>query len=129
MCIRDRGKFAQVGLDFLLRGDLRLSFSNESGLVIKLLDEQLGSGSLTVLGEKASGERLVLKTLSTLPSRPGVLGTVPLSEESIKDYVRLVVLWKGRDHNGQHLVTSSQLGLRKTEPVAPAAPTPEAVSE
>ena len=123
------GKFAQVGLDFLLRGDLRLSFSNESGLVIKLLDEQLGSGSLTVLGEKASGERLVLKTLSTLPSRPGVLGTVPLSEESVKDYVRLVVLWKGRDHNGQHLVTSSQLGLRKTEPVAPAAPATEAASE
>ena len=49
------GKFTQVGLDFLLRGDLRLSISNESGLVIKLLDEQLGSGSLTVLGEKASG--------------------------------------------------------------------------
>ena len=78
-----------------------------------------------MLGEKASGERVVLKTLSTLPTRPGVLGTVPLTEESIKDYVRLVVLWKGRDHNGQHLVTSTQLGLRKSEPTV----APEAVSE
>jgi len=117
------GRFAQVGLDFLLRGDLRLSLTSESGLLIKLLDEQLGSGTLTVLTEKASGERQVLKTLSTLPTRPGVLGTVPLGEESLKDVVRVVVLWKGRDRNGQPMLTSSQLSLRKTE-ATPAALAP-----
>lgn len=116
------GKFAQVGLDFLLRGDLRLSLASESGLTVKLLDEQLGSGTLTVLGEKASGERQVLKTQATLPSRPGVLTQVPLSEEALTDFVRLAVLWKGRDRNGQPVVTSSVLSLRKSESVpSPAA--------
>lgn len=123
------GKFAQVGLDFLLRGDLRLSLTSDSALQVKLLDEQLGSGTLTVLGEKASGERQVLKSVSTLPSRPGVLGSVPLGEEALKDLVRLVVLWKGRDHHNQPLLTSAQLGLRKAEAAPTVTPAPEAATE
>jgi hypothetical protein len=120
------GKFAQVGLDFLLRGDLRLSLASDTGLTVKLLDEQLGSGTLTVLGEKANGERQVIKTQATLPARPGVLTQVPLAEDSLTDYVRLAVLWKGRDRNGQPVVTSSVLSLRKTEAApSPSAPTTE----
>ncbi len=125
----ETGKFAQVGLDFLLRGDLRLSLTSDSSLLVKLLDEQLGSGTLTVLGEKASGDRQVVKTQATLPARPGVLTQVPLAEDSLTDYVRLAVLWKGRDRNGQPVVTSSVLSLRKTEaapiPSAPATETSE----
>ena len=102
---------------------------SDSALQVKLLDEQLGSGTLTVLGEKASGERQVLKSVATLPSRPGVLGSVPLGEEALKDLVRLVVLWKGRDHHNQPLLTSAQLGLRKAEAAPTPAPAPEAATE
>lgn len=124
------GRYAQAGLDFLLRGDLRLTMQGESQLQIKLLDEPLGSGTVTLLGEKPSGERQVLKTLSTLPSRPGILGLVPLGDVSLKDYARLVVLWKGRDRQGQGLVSSAQVSLRKTETVAPAAaPSSDATGE
>ncbi|HNI60350.1 MAG TPA: hypothetical protein PKW11_10425 [Pseudomonadota bacterium] len=124
------GRYAQAGLDFLLRGDLRIAMQGETQLQIKLLDEPLGSGVVTLIGEKSSGERQVLKTLSTLPSRPGVLGLVPLGDVSIKDYARLVVLWKGRDRQGQSLVSSAQVALHKTDAVAPAAATTtEAASE
>lgn len=118
----ETGRYAQAGLDFLLRGDLRLQMQGDSQLQIKLLDEPLGSGIVTLLGEKASGERQVLKTLSTLPSRPGVLGLIPLGDVAVKDYVRLVVLWKGRDRHGQSVVSSAQVSLRKPEAVAPVAP-------
>jgi hypothetical protein len=55
-----------------------------------------------------------------------VLTQVPLAEDSLTDYVRLAVLWKGRDRNGQPVVTSSVLSLRKTEAApSPSAPTTE----
>jgi hypothetical protein len=110
----------------LLRGDLRLSLTSDSALQVKLLDEQLGSGTLTILGEKASGERQVLKSVSTLPSRPGVLGSVPLGEECAE---RLGAaggaVERPRSSTASTCVTSAQLGLRKAEPAPTPAPAPK----
>ena len=121
------GRFAQAGLDFLLRGDLKLSLVGETQLHVTLLDQPLGSGVLTLFGETPTGERRLLTQLATLPSRPGLMGQIPLQAIPLSGFAKFVVLWKGKDQKGQPLLTSAQLNLRKTEAEPIPANPPEIV--
>ena len=107
------GSYARAGLDFLLRGDLKMTLGPTGELSLTLLDQALGSGVLTVFGETAEGQRSELTKMATLPTRPGVLGVVSLADKIGPGHTRLVLFWKGQDRNGQPLFSSAQLHLKK----------------
>jgi hypothetical protein len=107
------GRYAQVALDYLFRGELLLSLpSNSAALVVRVAETALGTGTLTVLAEQPEGTRRVLQTQQTLPTRSGAtLATISLSDADLKDTHRLVVLFRGHDRQSEPLITSAQLLL------------------
>ncbi len=117
-------RYAQLALDYLFRGELRLTLATAPEgrqLVVQVAETALGSGTLTLLGDKPEGLRQRLKTQQTVPTRPGsMLWTVQLSESDTKDIRRLVVLFRGRDRHNEPLITSAQL-LLPTPERAPAS--------
>jgi hypothetical protein len=124
-------RYAQLALDYLFRGELRLTLATApegKSLVVQVAETALGSGTLTLLGDQAEGLRQLLKTQQTVPTRPGgTLWTVQLSEGDTKDIRRLVVLFRGRDRHNEPLITSAQL-LLPTPERAPAS-SPDASPE
>lgn len=125
------GRYAQLALDYLFRGELKLALATAPegrSLVIQVAETALGSGTLTLLGDKPEGLRQLLGTQQTLPTRPGAtLWTVKLSERDTKDLRRLVVLYRGRDRHNEPLVTSAQLLLPTRE--RPPASSPDEPAE
>lgn len=130
------GRYAQVALDYLFRGELQLVLTTtgaEPQLSVQVAETALGSGTVTVLVEKPEGTRSTLRTLSTVPTRPGAtLASLPLRAEDVKDVRRVVVLFRGRDRHNEPVVTSAQLLLPTAEDAAAAsgdAPTDAAPSK
>lgn len=125
------GRYAQLALDYLFRGELRLTLATGPegrSLVIQVAETALGSGTLTLLTEKPEGLRQILSTHQSVPTRPGAtLWTVPLDERDTKDIRRLVVLFRGRDRHNEPLITSAQLLLPTRE--RPPASSPESESK
>jgi hypothetical protein len=107
------GRYAQVALDYLFRGELRLSLGGDGqSLIVRVSELALGTGTLTLLFEQPEGTRRVVSTQQTLPTRPGTtLATLPLSERDTRDIRRLVVLFRGRDRYSEPVVISAQLVL------------------
>jgi hypothetical protein len=121
------GRYAQVALDYLFRGELRLSLKTEKSgpqqLVVRVAESALGSGTLTLLAEKPEGSRQVLSSQATLPTRAGgTLATLTVPEQDFQSSHRLVVLFRGRDHDSEPLITSAQLALPGHEPAAVEKP-------
>lgn len=118
------GRYAQLALDYLFRGELKLTLTTtpeSRSLVVQVAETALGSGTLTLLGDKPEGLRQLLRTQPTVPTRPGsTLWTVQLSERDTKDLRRLVVLFRGRDRHNEPLITSAQV-LLPTRERAPAS--------
>lgn len=144
LLLPELGRYAQVALDYLFRGELQLAVASKSPdsepqLSVQVAETALGSGTLTVLAEKPEGARQLLRTLPTLPTRPGAaLATIALSAQELKEIRRLVVLFRGRDRHGELLVTSAQLLLPTRERPStkgldgepePAEPKPETTSD
>ena len=125
------GRYAQLALDYLFRGELKLTLTTtpeSRSLVVQVAETALGSGTLTLLGDKPEGLRQLLSTQPTVPTRPGsTLWTVQLSERDTKDLRRLVVLFRGRDRHNEPLITSAQV-LLPTRERAPAS-TPDSPAE
>ncbi len=121
------GRYAQVALDYLFRGELRLSLKGEKNgeqqLVVRVAESAVGSGTLTLLAELPEGSRQILATQATLPTRAGgTLATLTVPEQDFKNSHRLVVLFRGRDHESEPLITSAQLALPGHEPAASTKP-------
>ena len=136
------GRYAQVALDYLFRGELRLALkvvpaqgqakTGEQTLVVHVAETAFGSGTLTLLAEKPEGSRQVVTTLATMPTRAGgTLATLTVPEQDYKDSHRLVVLFRGRDHENEPLITSAQLALPGHEqaPVSKPEAKPAAKSD
>jgi hypothetical protein len=123
------GRYAQVALDYLFRGELKLALTDGGhSLVVRVAESPLGTGTLTILGERPEGSRQVLSTLATLPTRAGgTLGTIALPAADLQDLHRLIVLYRGRDRQSEPIVTSAQLVL-PGPPLAPDAK-PESPTE
>jgi hypothetical protein len=115
------GRYAQVALDYLFRGELKLSLpSGSKSLLVRVAETPLGTGTLTVLIEQPEGTRRVVQTQATLPTRVGgTLATVTLSDSDLSDAHRLVVLFRGHDRQSEPIVTSAELALPKASEAKP----------
>lgn len=110
-------RFVQILLDHLLRAELRLALAPDAKeLVVRASEVQLGSGTLTLLTESTEGRRKLVRTVQTLPTRPGAtLASLPLDEMSGPQAQRLIVLYRGRDLRNEPVITSAQLSLPRSE--------------
>ncbi len=115
------GLYAQRLIDYLFRGELRLSLSDGGHrLDVVPVELPLGSGTVTLLGEQPGGQRRVLRTAEVLPTLTGAsLVQFAISDDERKTLHRLVVLFRGRDRANEPLVTSAQLLIPLSSEVVP----------
>lgn len=110
-------RFVQLLLDHLLRAELRLVLAPDAKeLSVRASEVQLGSGTLSLLTESPEGRRKLVRTVPTLPTRPGAtLASLALDEVTGPQVQRLIVLYRGRDLRNEPVITSAQLSLPRPE--------------
>lgn len=119
--LADTARYGQRLIDYLFRGELKLTISDGGHrLDVAAAELPLGSGTLTLIGEQPEGRRRVLKSAETLPALIGAqLAQFPITDEERRDLHRLVVLYKGRDRQNEAIVTSAQILLPRLAPSSP----------
>jgi hypothetical protein len=115
------GRYAQRALDFLFRGDLRLSQEGEEARVAGL-DLPPGAGQLTIYGEGADGLRRALQTIEVIvPERndqAGAEGVIELARVKLPAGLsRVAALYRGKDGAGQAVIVPGWMSM-----TAPSAP-------
>lgn len=123
------GRYGKKLVDYLFRGDLRLTLA-DSGHRLDVIAAELplGSGRVTLIGEQPEGRRRVLRTAEALPTLTGAtLMQFTISDAERADLHRLVVMFQGRDRQNEAIITSAQLVLARpssetAEPAQPSTP-------
>ncbi len=107
------GRYGQRLIDYLFRGELRLGLQEDGKrLTVIAAELPMGPGTLSLLGELQEGRRQVLRTLDVPATNVGAaLTEFSLTQEERQDLHRLVVLFQGRDREGEPLVSSAQIVL------------------
>lgn len=139
------GRYAQLFLDFLFRGELRLELHAISEtdpaqeLRIMVGELPLGSGEIELFGDVGEGtrRRLLPQPQKVVPTRTGAaLATIRLADLPLQApegaVNRIVVLFRGRDRQNEPIVTSAQLVMpheRASEEKAPELKAPEEKTE